>query len=152
MIKYNTFADTGDIAHKRDGAPGDTVANSLYVEEGYALTSDDIAKGFQLASEAEFATINQASIAAYESWQNTSGPYVISDFFDRLTPTERSTIRGLTESSPEIADMWDKLMTLREGIECPPDGKTQGRAMAQAAYGACVQILGQTRADELFSR
>lgn len=92
------------------------------------------------------------ALQAWDAARKAAEPYIITDFFDRLTPQQRGTIRALAKDNDAIADLWDNLLALREGVECPPDGSTPGRAKAQTAYGACVQIFGQSEAQRLFAR
>lgn len=79
-------------------------------------------------------------------------PYLITDLFDRLAMDEWATIKTLAKSNPQIEYLWDKLLSLHEGIECPPDGATPGRALSAQAKGLCVEIFGQERADQLFAK
>lgn len=90
--------------------------------------------------------------AAWDAAVRANEPYLITDFFDRLSPEQRATIRTLAKQSDQIADLWDNLLALRDGIECPPDGSTPGRAKSAAAFAACVQIFGQSEANRLFAR
>jgi len=63
----------------------------------------------------------------------------------RLTKDERQTIRHLATQSADIADLWEKLLTLKEGI-------ISDDPLTIVAKAACGQIFGADRANELFAR
>lgn len=134
-------------------------ANHPDAPEGWPLVSRDIESaeelrpGETLFTDEELAAHIASVRPAYDAWKAAIvEPYLIVDMFDRFTPEERATIRAVARNNDAIADLWDKLLALREGVEGPPDGSTPGRAMAAQAKGACAQLFGQERADELFAR
>lgn len=111
--------------------------------------------GESLVSETELQAVNESLAGAMADWNATrlaSVPYVITDLFDRFTSQERATIRAVARENDQVADLWDNLLALREGVECPPDGSTPGRLKSQAAKAACAAIFGAERADQLFAR
>jgi hypothetical protein len=114
------------------------------LQQGETLATTD-----QLQAAMENLT---PAMVAWEAARKAAEPYVIVDFFDRLSAEQRSTIRLLAKTSEPIADLWDNLLALREGVECPPDGSTPGRAKSQAAKAACAQIFGESEAQRLFAR
>lgn len=136
-----------DPEGRPDGWPKST--RELGEATGPLLPGEVLATTDQLTAAMENLT---AAMVAWDAARRAAEPYVIVDFFDRLTSEQRGTIRALAKQDNGIADLWDNLLALREGVECPPDGSTPGRAKAQAAKAACVAIFGQQEADRLFAR
>lgn len=113
----------------------------------------DLRPGETLFTDEELAAHIASLRPAFDAWQAAIvQPYIIVDFFKRLTIAEWATIKALAKDNQEIAYLWDYLLSLREGIECPPDGATPARAASQAAKAACAAIFGQERADQLFAK
>lgn len=110
-------------------------------ETEQAFTDEELAKHIQ-SLQAEQDAFRTAIVE----------PYLITDLFDRLAMDEWATIKTLAKSNPQIEYLWDKLLSLHEGIECPPDGATPGRVLSAQAKGLCAQIFGQERADQLFAK
>lgn len=65
--------------------------------------------------------------------------------WQRLTADERATIRSIALQSPPVADLWDRLLTLKEGI-------ISDDPLTAAAKAACTQVFNAERTLELFSR
>jgi hypothetical protein len=136
-----------DPEGRPDGWP--KTLRDLGNETGPLAAGETLATTDQIQAAMENLT---PAMVTWEAARKAQEPYIITDFFDRLTPQQRGTIRALAKDDDTIADLWDNLLALREGVECPPDGATPGRAKSQAAKAACAQIFGESEAQRLFAR
>lgn len=163
-VKLQTHAAANSAEYKA-GLPGAWPRFSIPVDDDYQLSADDIVQGFVLSTVADVTAVMEDLHAVVATWYDEQATAAVSvderldtylitrqEFLSRLSDVELLTIQQLATTNPQVSRLWATFNALTEGIAGPPDGTTPERALAQAAFGLCVQLFGQERAAVLFAK
>lgn len=158
LQKYLT-AQAANHPDITNGLPALWPLNNFKVPSDYVLTTNDVAEGWQLASQQDYDAAVDGMRAAYRAYvaaqiEDYNIPARV--FINRLTADEFKLIKGhvatnLASPDPKFAMLWE---TVPAGLVGPPDGVNEERKHTRQIrnYLRDVLLFTNNRLDKLFAK